>query len=1671
MNIENSTSGGSANQAGLNYQNRVAAWCCTHILAEKAVASPWEIGSNTTIEFIRCETEQPVDDILLGTSSNGLIFLNVKHSIKFSKKRDSAFGSVVSQFVSQFTSYRGEKAGDQPWMRELDASTDRLILVTTHSGCSGSLRNSLRKILSKIRTVTSKENFLFLVEHSSNAEQDTLTTLRHHISQTWEEVVGSSIQFHEELELLKLIRIEILDVDESDSSEKEAQNILRTSILKLPSDSLSGWNLLIQHCANLASNRGSASRESLQELFLKSGLKLSIVKGYEGDVEKLINHSHQTLELLGDYSSIKVGETLVKIRRPSTEILVEVSKNYSIVVVGEPGAGKSGALFDVAEALRSESKDVVVFAVDGLQATSLNNLRDELGLEHELTNVLENWPGDEPGFLIIDALDAARSEAAAQTFYELISLVFKYAPRWNVIASIRHFDLRNHSKLRGLFAGQPVEDYGEREFYNVRHFNIRRLGREELDQIESQSPQLYELIQKGSPQFRKLLEIPFNLRLAGQLVGAGVSREKLIPIKNQIALLDLFWEERVVGFDNSGDARQAMLLQVVQNMVRGKNLRADKLQIVTASSGHILHRLLSSGILSEDKPGSNLIAFSHHMLFDYAVARLLFRGEVSKVAELLETDKDLILTVRPSITFHFQHIWISDSEGFWETYFEVVASPNIPKVAKLIGATVAIQFDYDQNNFQPFIRALLKSNKEQKEIAEQVFRQLTGAMVVELERSNVKFIGTAAEPWCQFLEECTREMPEARVYSVRPILWVFCKEEALLTSNQKQSLGLIARRILDIALGWKNRDSLLINAGIETVCRTFESDEEKSKEVLCRLLTPEHVMAYGHEELFRFGEEVERLIPIAPDFVEKVFLAAFTNCDLSNDQTDITGSRILPLLSTRRQNFDMARYSLVRHFSKLLKLAPANAIRVLVDAIHIFIVERYRDDIWFHNSLESTREPEFEREFFDFNGSTVYIEQDNSHIWNEGPRGNGEYAPEMVSHFFNFLDEISSDEDISSDLRGNVIKFLFSKTGKAIFWRRLLRAGKNAPNTLGNDIRSLAWSVPILTFLDTTIEAGDYIRANFQNFSREEKIKVEEAIFEIFTRAPKHLRRGMKRTRDRLLGYIEPEEIVTEKARRVVNKLLRKNAVPANNPLFSISSFMGGTVTDEDILQESGVQLDEDKNRRIYDIWQQLKDFTKSFFNEIPKTENALAIIPKLRELLNALQQEGHEIPEAHRNMAWQYLADACADIAKLKDWELDVENTNFIVQALLQCARYPDPSFLEIENDFFDRTPAWGPAARIEAAQGIGDLLIHAECVNDDLLSAIEELGSRDPAPQVRFQIATRIDHLYYTAPEVMWRLIDYYAKNEIRAGVLQFFIPGALTNLAPYHSDQVIKYSQEIFYRFTGDAEAAIEIRKKCSSIFLGLCVTQDHLEAKEMTLKLVNDPILFNHELHQIVFNLRQYLNFGLDGESNDRKNKARIVSFSLIEMILDKTLMSLRKIDEGNKNITFNELSESDISALKGLASLANSVCNQIYFASGAYNERESRKAEVSEDLEHRDIFFEDARNSLNLLSQFGYANLTHHLLETLEFFAPYNPKIVFKSIAAVVEKGKEGGYQYEQLAADLIVKLVGRFIAEFRLIFRQDQECRDALINILDVFVDAGWVNAKQLTYRMEEIFR
>lgn len=1657
----NSNSGGSATHSGINYQDRVAAWLCVLILAEREAPSIWGWPSHSTIEFIRCETEQPVDDLMVGTSHQALAFINVKHSLSVSQSESSDFASVLLQFVRQFVTSTSYVKGKKLWERSLDAQTDRFVLITS-SASSAPVKEELANVLNRVRTLSVGQGLADAA--LTQSERAVLDKVNSHLQRGWFSLTGAQPTEKEIISLLHLVKIQVLDVDTNGDQEREAKTLLRTSVLQNPEQADAAWNTLIQACALWASQRNGGSREDLQLHLQQAGIALKAPHSFREDIERLQEYSRHTYKLLRPLSLIEQGSREIKIQRPISKALREAAEHHSLVLIGEPGAGKSGVLRDLVEQLSQQNHDIVFLAVDKQDAHSLKGLQQELGLEHDLCKVLQNWSGIQPGFIIIDALDAARSPATEQTFYDLLTLVHTEAPRWRVITSIRQYDLRHNTKLQNLFKGKIASPFRSEEFSSLCHLYVEQLSPEEWLQVETQSPELGRLFATADTKLQALLRVPFNIKLMADLLGRGIAIERLTPIRTQIELLDLYWKDRIAHPLSEKDAREILLSRAVNEMVSNRSLRVNRRQVAIApTDSPILRYILSANVLSEWQSHStgmvneSVLTFAHHVLFDYAAARLLLRN-APQLVRFLENDPELIIAIRPSLVMHFEHERLQSLSQFWELVLSFTGSQVIPEIGKLIGPSVAVESATKIEDFSPLILALSSPNPPYRECAEKALRHVTGAITVQAAQALQSIVGNTSLNWGELLNLCTDDPRATTIYSSRPVLHLICDHPEKLTESQRQSAGIVARRILDYALAQPNRDMGLVISGLETVCRTYESDPIVSRSLLRRCLERDHVLQYGYEELFRLGNEVVRLAAVDPVIVEEIYQAAFTLMDDSEEKTEM-GSRIARMTSTRRQDFQMARYKLATEYDKFLNLAPIHATRSLIAAIEAYPRGRY--SYWHDENLRV--------EQFDFNGQAAQIKPDRSELWDhDGGYGDNEKPLQMLNKFRNYLEQISSDKTKTAQ-RKQLIDLIAKENQAAAIWRTLLKVAAKYPQTLGLEIRSLCWALPILSCDDTYHLVGELLKTLFKLLTNEERRQVETAILYLSKVNEEERGKYAEHLRNQLLGCLDFEALVTTEAQEILSNLRSSDSVPSNESRFSPPVITWGEeATEIENLRDRGVPVQEEPNQSLISLFEPVKVFASTYSNERPPLTKVLEIMPALEKLYDTLlNTEAKACHQQALDHAWGYLAGACEAVAKSSDFNCDLSYGRFIKSTLLEAAKYQDPQPGDYSS--FDEHPAWGiPAARIDAAEGIMHLAGKPSCLDGELIEVIERLAG-DPVPPVRFQIASRLVAIYRNAPDLMWRLLEHFSREENSRGVLQFLIAQSLRQLASHHAAQVAELTRIIFDRIRG-GKGAGEVRRHCASILGGLYIWQDQLLCRETIEIIADDPVYYNTELHEIVFNLRSWLNLGPVDNPNPEQDKVRHKSFELLQEILSSTLRQTKELDANYPGIPFSSWDETDQEKGQRLAKLADAICMQVYFASGAYQDgNDEEKVPLTAPARMR--FWNEARSTLSLLSEFGYPSLTHYLLETLEYLITYDPDSVFLLVGQVVRKGKEGGYQYESLAIDLIVRIVERFIAEYRNHLQENEACRRVLIEVLDTFVEAGWPAARRLTYRMEEIFR
>lgn len=867
-----------------------------------------------------------------------------------------------------------------------------------------------------------------------------------------------------------------------------------------------------------------------------------------------------------------------------------------------------------------------------------------------------------------------------------------------------------------------------------------------------------------------------------------------------------------------------------------------------------------------------------------------------------------------------------------------------------------------------------------------------------------------------------------------------------LTDEQFLDAGQAARQILRFAWDETERNSWLVTNALRAVCKTFSTSPEESSSLLRHALQPDHLADFGYEEMPVITRELARIAGTAPDLVVQIYAAVFRHEETSDDTTNMSGSHILALTSNRKQDYDHSKWELGQYYPIFVNSHPLFAAEAMIEVIDAYRIREH-----------STENPP---EKFKINGIDAALVDDYSFIWDEGFAAHHEPEVGILDTFFQEFEEIIQNP-VNSATVEHILAVLVAGPRAAVIWRRLLQLGARFPKEFGLKLLALASVGPLMRSPDTEVPASDLIVALFPLLNAGQREQIEMAIMSLPETVPPKLSGAAERKRGQLLSALGTS-LVSEQARKMLTQLQEAKAVPAphdRGPKFQVTT---RSVDEKMYLEEIlGVKTESEPNKRLLEISRPVVEFNIGQPTKTVGADEIEAILPKIQALHGALADIAEGVDQKLLTKASGDLAQACKILSNNEAFSCDSPQNESVRSILLELSNHPSPEYDADDDAGFNEHPSWGaPLARIEAAQGLIALARHASCCSPDVLEAIEYL-SADSVPAVRYQIAANLTLLYKTAQSTMRKLFESRTNSETNNGVLGA-LAHAVSNLMGAHPDEAAKLAQSILNRASGPGSD--DVQSTCVQIFVRLYLWRNHLASEGFAYGLCNDVRANYKLLNGILFMLRGALTLGdaKNVKSDEEETRARAIKLfrAITEAVCKAFRAATEEVNSGK--------SEMDRETFKGLAMLVDQSAQQLYFASGTFHD-----PQIQQPLSNaqRKRFYEEQADTIDLLSNFGFARTVHHLIEMLQTFVPFYPRRVFLQVATLVEVGKNGHYQYESMAVPHIVETVERYIAEYRSLLQEDKDCRIALRKMLDTFVEAGWPAAQMLSYKLDEIFR
>ena len=1305
-------------------------------------------------------------------------------------------------------------------------------------------------------------------------------------------------------------------------------------------------------------------------------------------------------------------------------------------VIGSPGVGKTYLLKELRQSLKSAGIPHLLLPIDQLEDGTNKTLQQELSYEGDLIEKLKSIPvSDQKGILLFDAFDAARDEQTRKRFLRLIRrAIQELEGLWNVVVTVRTYDAEKSQELLYLFGNSYDTDLTQYHSKGIlcRHFTIPPLNEDEIRQAFDRISDLESVYNDGSEEFKQLLANPFNLWLLEKILKTSQDVPDFSQIHSEVQLLDLFWQRRVAA-GRDEPHHLFILEQMAHRMVKERSLTVrqydvyEDLGLDNPARQRAWNELLSGEILAKASSTGQRIAFSHNILFDYAISVLLIDDEPRQLEDFVREDPSRPLFLRPSLSYFFTRLWYAAPEKFWDAFWHVLPSDqyvHLRLFARLIPTSVIANETRSIDQLKP----LLDELQDGKGIAnEATIHLLQSIRALQIERDTL---------WINFFDQVSAHLHRGSAWDLATLTSEIL-ERAIKNEEEAviDACGRIGRRLLGWI--WQERetgeddwyDRLGDYWAVPLVAKTYGTNVEESRTLLEKVLALKQGDYFPTNSLTRLAADVDKIWNYDREFAALIYRAGVT--------------------STRGHNDIACHARLVEHFPDFLRAAPLIAAQAVIQSLNSYTYT-FRDP----QSGASVKE------IFNFRGKYACFVEDNGYAWNERRIFLAEPI-KMASALFEFITERAMSKD---SLLDSLLDVFCDYVEVAPFWNRLLKTGSQFPEVFAPYLFELCTARPIQTSEEVFCELCTFLDTAAPEFTPEQRLRIENSILEL-PREDEENREFLERRRNQLLAQIPPNLLLTDAAKEIQEEIEREKTILLNQPLVNVRSSGVEAYTNEKWLRKQGVDTTKRENQELQHFFKPLDRFNSDWLNDVPTEEAIESILPMLEEGCATIT-ENTGANKAIIDSLWHKLIACAAILARIID---SPENSLFVLcrQVLLRGATHelpePNPEF----DARFD-SPIYSPRPRHKAADGLLRLTI---CQADtEILDAIETLA-RDPVPSVRMVTAMELYRVYFTNPDKFWCIVDDRATHETNQ-VVQEGLYVTLAQVIAENEENTIHLMDKLLKRTLLSSET-LELPDVCIDLLMELAVVRENSWALE-TIKdsFFKYPIRFTSSLNYAVYEvMKDYVVLKSLETPDGLATMQRVVEWlskaiGVVSNEIDK-LYTIFKEHETEKV-------ERQLHDIYGIVDeIIVCLCSEV-------GRKIGRPEELVEEIpnELRCRFYNEVKPLMKGIITFALApengimfpGTAHYFIQLLTSFLSCNPIEVLHLAEDIAQSSKRFDNNLDSGVVKDMVKFIEIVLADHQNEVHEGEGLEE-LLKLLDILIEAGWSDAIRLVWRLDEVFR
>ena len=1638
----NSTAGGRATEAGMSFQAMVGTWLAAQLVTDMPVGARFGLRADLRPVELQFETGDALDDAVLRLADGGAIYFQCKTRPSLERGSDSALAKTIVQLVR----FAAEQRSKNP---AIDPTRIAAVLAIADNA-----PRSIDALDEACRNFDRGETWPAVVARVSGAQKDALAVFRDHVARAWKGEFGSDPSEDDLVDLARLFRIRRFGADAASADWREATSLVGSRLYAGADQGGAPTSALLEIVRQLIRSGAAADRNGLARALRSAGYPDRQAPGFDQDIDALRRYTNEECGRLARHTRLE-ADRRVPLARECLPALKAAIDGGSLLVIGEPGAGKTGVLVALAQEFLTQTAPFVFLSVDRLAGiTKMPDLKGELGLTHDFLDVLEAWPGGEPGVIIIDALDASRGGPSEAAFASLIELALpRLGERWSIVASIRTFDLLNGRRFREAMQGAPPNPaYAEQRLGQARHFLIKALSPGELSEIASQAPQLGDLIETAPPKLKLLLTNIFNLSLAADLIKGGVTSQAIRTVATQSELIDRYEDERLPTQPLKRAASAA-----IAAMVGSRRLTVPRIAV----QHDALDGLLQSGVLVH---AGDLVAFAHHVLFDHVAGRYyLAWSETDRLLGQVSDDPGVGLLLGPALRFAMERIWQLDDASKSQSW-KLLNSITSSQIVDPVVASVALRTIAERVESETDVAGLLAI------LTNATDRPSAGAMISRLARFvGMTFTDKLVQPaigkaWSRVAETVASLGDRSFADAARFLLWSLNERADFSDAAFVARFGLASRALLKLAWSLDPYLSLITIAGIRCVAKSYGTDPQASRHLLQQILDDPHFTEHAHSEAPWLAEGVPNIIPYDADFVATIYSTLFGRSAPQDGKSWLGGqpSRIMPLSTNRKQEYEHAYWHLNRALRAFLNAAPKAGVAAVIGAAKGMAQDKSRSETPL-TVLE-----------VDVDGSIVRVidEMLSLQDWRQGSRRTGSAEDDVLATFVDFL--VKTDGET---FRSAIEVAADAEAGAAV-WARLLRIGAERPGVADALLWPIAATPAFTSIRGLARDAVIYLGATYALRSRHEREKFEAAALQPHLLEDSPAGRWWRSLLSRLLSLVPEDALITAEMKQFRAGLATENLLRGNPAFVSIETRSGpaGDITDL-LLARDGVDLENEPDRSVRAATRVLEESLKTQTGADAQVD-VVGLWHLMCELVEIIDRAINPTPHTELlHSSWGAVSNAVERISTSDTYDPTLAghpNLDMLLALTSRLGRSAYPEGHEEDDD--GGMMAWGNwDVRVYAASSTMRLAQRFAADRPGMLDELETF-LRDPVRTVRLQVAQSINGLWDLARDRMWSLADYVAKNEPSKGVLGFFISGPLQRIAGADPERTERLLSDILSRMRasdrGDKRSGRnDFEEAAGNLVAWLCVKADSARAWTQFANWVDDLVVGDAFLWAMLSSLREVLFFGYRTPSDVEEAAMRARAQTVLDRIVMASVAAKERAEPVLRSAEAPDADKAPMEALYIAADhLLDHACNQLYFGSGAFRQSNDGSPGIVAAA-GKQRFLEDYRGALDAIGEHGSARTIHHLIDLYVFLVEASPAEVFDHIAAILTgPGVTENYQFESLGADALVALVRVYLADYRSIF-EDPDRRARLVTVLETFSAVGWPDALKLLYELPDLLR